>query len=107
MTKLEKFLIHYGLAEKKRYHIGTIVYGFKDDDGFYGYDEVCVRPGHYFELSIGYPYIISLDATHPSPENADVFIADKLSVFESHLKWAIEFRDQLNAIENPWKEEGE
>lgn len=102
MTKLEKFLIQCGLAKTRCYPIGTIVYRFRDEDGFYGYDEVLVRPGHYFELSIGYPYGVSIDATHPS--DVDAFIADKLSVFESHLKWAIKFRDQLNAIENPWKE---
>lgn len=104
MTKLEKFLIDHGMAEKERYSIGTVVYGFCDEDGFYGYDEIYVRPGHHFALSVGYPCVISLDATHPSPDTADGFIEDKLFTLQEHLRWAIKFRDQLNAIENPWEE---
>lgn len=104
MTKLEKFLINSGLAATRRYPSGVIVYRFRDDDGFYGYDEVFVRPGHFFELSIGYPYSVSLDATHPWPVEVDSFIVDKLLEFQEHLRWAIKFRDQLNAIENPWEE---
>lgn len=104
MTKIEQFLINHGLAEMKRYPIGSIVYGFKDEDGFYGTDTVTVFPGDYFVLDIGYPYHITLDSTHPSPADTGTFIADTLTTFESHLKWVIEFRNQLNSIENPWEE---
>lgn len=104
MTKLEKFLIDHGLAEKKRYPVGTVIYGFCDNDGFYGYDEVYVQPGRHFELSVGYPYIILLDAARPSAATEEAFINDKLFLLQKHLRWAIKFRDQLNAIENPWEE---
>lgn len=104
MTKLEQFLIRRGMAEMKRFRSGVIVYGFKDEDGFYGNDTVYVRPGSYFELSIGYPYILTLNRNYPSPVIVDSFIADTLSTLESHLRWAFRFRDQLNEIENPWEE---
>jgi hypothetical protein len=44
--KIEDYLISKGMAELKRYPVGTIVYAYHDEDGFIGEEEVILFPNH-------------------------------------------------------------
>ena len=105
MTKIERFLINHGLAEMKRYSDRVVQYGFKDEDGFYGNDSVSLFIGHAFELHIGSLYEFSLDPGEPDPVWDETFVENTLALARDHIKWALKFRDELSAIENPWGEE--
>lgn len=105
MTNFEKYLIEHGMAEMKRYPVGTVVYGFKDEDGFYGYEQVVVYPnGGGYEIHVGPPYLICLSKNKPEKGGEKEFIDLETQLFKEHLERMIAFRNELNAIQDPWKE---
>lgn len=106
MTKIEQFLINYGLAQYKYYPISNAaIYRFKDELGFYGRAEVHLYFGQTFELHISPLYDLTLVAGYiDNPKWNETFIENHLECARDHLKWALKFRDELSLIENPWEE---
>lgn len=105
MTNFEKHLLERGMAEMARYPAGTVVYGFKDEDGFYGYEKVAVYPDKRgYEIHVGPPYLITLSGNAPKKGDEREFVDKELLLFREHLERMIALRDELDAIENPWEE---
>ena len=108
MTNFEKYLIEHHMAEMERYPVGTVVYGFRDEDGFYGYETVAVYPNKRgYEIRVGPPYLILFDENKPGKGDEKEFIERELQWFKEHLERMIAFRNELNAIQDPWEEANE
>lgn len=104
--KIEDYLISKGMAELKRYPIGTIVYAYHDEDGFIGEEEVILFPNHTngptWEIKVGLPYVVMFGEGNDR-EEAHEAVKRHLADYEQHLWRMLELRKALQDLENPWE----
>ena len=102
--KIEDYLKSKGMAELKRYPVGTIVYAYHDEDGFIGEEEVILFPNHVsgptWEIKVGLPYIVMLEEGDDEEEE---IVRCQLADYEQHLRRMLKFKKALQDLENPWE----